>query len=1024
MMAMVASAVLAGFLATVLTVPVGPGYHDLNDDLRKQQEQVAFEAYLANHPYQIKRSEVGAKARNENPQARFMQEYLLMIDPVEKRVPVERLFKANLLATRQRALNKGQGLSWTERGPNNVGGRTRAIMFDPNDPTHRKVWAGGVAGGLWVTNDITDPGSSWQSVDDFWANVAISSITHDPSSPGTFYVATGEGWFNYGALRGGGIFKSTDGGASWSQLLSTTAQSFEQVQDIVVTNSGVILATTSRGKGVQRSTDGGQSWTNVLPASTGGGRGADLEIGPDGAVYATVGLFAPGQLWRSIDEGSTWTQLNTGTNGFPAGGVERIEVAVAPSNASRIYAVTSNSANKVGGMYRSSDAGATWESIPLPSDCSSSIPADDLGRGQAWYDLVLAVNPGDEDDLIVGAINLYRTTTAGDDATWSQISAWSLSAGCSVISELHADHHVVAYRPGSGKEVVFGHDGGISFSPDVTQSTVTFIDRNKDYNVTQFYSVAQSGLAGSNLMVGGTQDNGSPKLDQAGNGAELLDVTGGDGGYAHISQNGSQVIIASNQWLRWHRSTDGGITFNFLGSLGNGGSFINPSDLDDDTHHLFFHFDNAKIGRLNNLNSDPVTFDQLGPAAGFGAPVTHVRNSDYAPPGSATVFVGTRNGSIFKVENAQMGATAVWTEVNTTPLPTAAISSIHLAGSENTILVTLSNYGVSSVWLTEDAGATWTDLDTGRGLPDMPVWWGMVNPANPDEIYLATDAGLWIMSGRSGGAPWMAVAGIPTTRVVMLEYRETDGRLLAATHGRGLWTATLSNQIDPQIAISVLLEGAYTGGGSMATSNTFAGAVPTEQPYGAAEFNGTAMFYDGNQSVAQLPDDVIDWVLVSLRTGTDASSEVPGSEQSALLSTDGTVVGVDGNLITFEGIAPGSYYLVLGHRNHLSVMSSQPVNLFSGFGSWDFTSGLDQAYSTGQTAMVGLGDGRTGLFAADADADGQITALDFNRFLAQTKSVVTGYADADFNLDGQVTALDFNMFIRNTRRSASSQVPD
>ncbi len=270
----------------------------------------------------------------------------------------------------------------------------------------------------------------------------------------------------------------------------------------------------------------------------------------------------------------------------------------------------------------------------------------------------------------------------------------------------------------------------------------------------------------------------------------------------------------------------------------------------------------------------------------------------------------------------------------------------------------------------------------------------------------------------------MAVAGIPTTRVVMLEYRETDGRLLAATHGRGLWTATLSNQIDPQIAISVLLEGAYTGGGSMATSNTFAGAVPTEQPYGAAEFNGTAMFYDGNQSVAQLPDDVIDWVLVSLRTGTDASSEVPGSEQSALLRTDGTVVGVDGNLITFKGIAPGSYYLVLGHRNHLSVMSSQPVNLFSGFGSWDFTSGLDQAYSTGQTAMVGLGDGRTGLFAADADADGQITALDFNRFLAQTKSVVTGYADADFNLDGQVTALDFNMFIRNTRRSASSQVPD
>lgn len=1015
-------AVLACFLGPVVTIPVRP----LENDGRKQREQAAFEAYLANHPYQIERSQVETSARNEDPQARFMQEYLLMIDPVEKRVPVRRLFEANRRAVEQRALSKDQAPSpaWTERGPNNVGGRTRAIMFDPNDPTHRKVWAGGVAGGLWVTNDVTDPDSPWQNVNDFWANIAISSITHDPSNPAIFYVATGEGWFNFGSLRGAGIFKSTDGGTSWAQLSSTGAGSFEQVQDIVVTNSGVVLAATSGGKGVQRSTDGGQTWVGTLAASTGGGRGADLEIGPNGTIYASIGVFAPGQLWRSSDEGVTWTLLNTGTNGFPNSGIERIEVAVAPSDASRLYAVTSTTANKIGGMYRSSDAGDTWESMPLPDDCDSSVPASDFGRGQAWYDLILAVNPGNKDDLIAGAINLFRTTTAGDEATWNQIGIWYSSASCAQIPQLHADHHAVVFRPGSQKEVVFGHDGGISYTPDVTQAPVTFVDRNKNYNVTQFYSVAQGALAGSNLMVGGTQDNGSPKLNQAGNSGELQDVTGGDGGYSHISKNGSQVAIASNQWLQWHRSTDGGVTYSYLGSLSSGGSFINPSDLDDDTHHLFFHYDNQNIGRLNNLNSNPVTFDQLGPVNGFGAPVTHIRNSEYASPGTATVFLGTRNGSIFRVENAEMGGTPVWTEINTTPLPTAAVSSIDLAGSEDRMLVTFSNYGVSSVWLTEDGGATWSDLDTGRGLPDMPIWWGIVNPANPDQIFLATEAGLWTMSGASGGAQWTASPGIPTTRVVMLEYRHADGRLLVATHGRGLWTATLSTEIDPQIAISALLEGAYEGGGSMATTTAFAQAVPTEQPFGGAEFVATPLYYTGTESVSELPEDVVDWMLVSLRTGTEPSSEVPGSEQPVLLTKDGTIVGLDENLVTFEGVGPGSYYLVLGHRNHLSVMSSQPIDLSSGYGSWDFSVGASQAYSGGEPPMADFGDGRFGLFASDASADGQVTAVDFNLFLTQTKSVTQGYTEADFNFDGQVTAIDFNLFIRNTKRAASSQVPN
>ena len=557
----IASCVLTALLSGILLGPIDT----VNDQIQKEREQNALEAYLDNHPFDVERSDPTDTPRKENPQERFMQEYLLTIDPVEKRIPMERLFDANRSAVAQRAMRKTGATSWTERGPNNVGGRTRALMFDPNDSSKRKVWAGGVSGGLWVNNDITNPSTGWNNVNDFWANIAISAMAYDPTNPNFFYVATGEGWFNYAALSGAGIFKSTNGGASWTQLSSTTGESFRNVQDIVVTSSGTVLAATSNGKGVQRSTNGGLSWTTVLPASTSDGRGADLEVGPDGTVFASVGVFAPGQLWRSTDDGQTWTQLNLGDNGLPSSGIHRMEVAVAPSDASRVYAVTSTSGNTVGGIYRSSDQGDTWAALPLPADCDPQTPAADFGRGQSWYNLILAVNPANENDLIVGGIDLFRTTDAGDAGAWTQLSVWHPWPQCSGIPIVHADHHVVAYRPGSDSEVVFGHDGGISYTANIKQSPVNFTERNKNYNVTQYYSVAQSGLAGSNLVIGGTQDNGTPKINQSGLAPEIQDVTGGDGGYAHFAQNGSQVAIASNQWLQWHRSFDGGVTFSYLG---------------------------------------------------------------------------------------------------------------------------------------------------------------------------------------------------------------------------------------------------------------------------------------------------------------------------------------------------------------------------------------------------------------------------------------------------------------------------
>lgn len=782
----------------------------------KKKRQQAYAEMLANHPYNMTAEELSAIPKAENPAERFRQDYLLTMDPATQTVPLQRLIQANEeIAAQKRSGILAASMSWTERGPDDVGGRTRAIMFDPNDGTNSKVWAGGVSGGLWYTNDITDAGEAWNSVDDFWANLAVTAMAYDPTNTNVFYVGTGEGFFNADAVLGGGVFKSTDAGATWSQLASTSptlpSGNFAGIQDLIVTAAGTVLVSTREGAGVQRSTDGGTSFSIVLNGIHTGGtsRAADLEIAANGDIWASMGIFSTSGVWKSTDDGATWTQMNTGTNGFPTSGFSRVEIATAPSDANVVYALTHDSAtNGIGAIYRSGDAGANWVSMPLPADCDViTITAGDFTRGQAWYDLIAVVNPTDPNDVTVGGIDIFRTTNgsadsgsgAGSGATWGQSSIWlnPASLGCTLSPAppvVHADHHQMVYRPGSSTEVVFGHDGGIDYTADVTATPYpTFVNRNNGYNVTQFYAGSMQSLS-NDLMFGGTQDNGSPQLNSAGIGTSFGDATGGDGGFSHINQATNVLAMGANTGTSLHRSLDGGVTFGFIGSLGGcTASFINPSDLDDGTDELFVNCGTA-LGHVFNLVSGTIGARTIVPGGGLIGTPTHIRTSPYGSVSSATVYMGTNSGAIHRVEDAQDGGTPVWSVIDTTPLPVGSISSIDFGAGEDTLLVTFSNYGVASVWETFDGGATWNDRDTGSsGLGDVPVRWGMYNPNNRSKVMLATEVGVVETDDITAGTVvWSTAASFPTVRVDMLRYRAVDDVVLAATHGRGLWTGAAS----------------------------------------------------------------------------------------------------------------------------------------------------------------------------------------------------------------------------------------
>ena len=250
-----------------------------------QQSTEDFTKFINEHPFYkrapMTKEELKKIPKYDRPDLAWELDYLTTLDPATGQPERDRLIPTlDAVDQYKNTLTpimpgSSTAAAWVERGPNNVGGRTRALMWDPNDATGKKVWAGGVGGGLWYNTDITNATSNWQNVNDLWDNVAVSCIAFDPNNTNTFYVGTGEVYT--GASRGAGVWKTTNGGVSFTRLASTT--SFYYINDIVVRNesgtSVVYAAADGRyyngmwhghnDAGLQRSTNGGTSWTQVLP---------------------------------------------------------------------------------------------------------------------------------------------------------------------------------------------------------------------------------------------------------------------------------------------------------------------------------------------------------------------------------------------------------------------------------------------------------------------------------------------------------------------------------------------------------------------------------------------------------------------------------------------------------------------------------------------------------------------------------------------------------------------------------------
>lgn len=402
-----------------------------------------------------------SKKKKDRPDLALEQELLMTVDPKLERTVQENLLEIHYDLKKGRyasAQRNNDDNPWIERGPNNVGGRTRAIQVDLSNPTGNSVWAGSVSGGLWKSSNFQSSEPSWEPIDDFLPSIAISALAQDPSNTEILYFGTGEGWFNSDAVRGLGIWKSIDHGVTWEQLSSTNNSKFHHVQKIRIDENGVLYAST-RADGLQKSTNGGQTWTKILGGGIGGGfsdRAADIEIASNGDIYATFGIFSSDGIYKSIDQGDSWISLIDGTldNGLPTTDFDRIEIAIAPTNPLMVYALfESSETSECMGIYQTLDGGISWESKTVPP----AFEMDNFASSQAWYDLSIGVDLVNPYVVYIGGVDLLRSLDGGE--TWGQISQWYGGGGFQYV---HADQHDIVFFPGDRFRGIVVNDGGVS----------------------------------------------------------------------------------------------------------------------------------------------------------------------------------------------------------------------------------------------------------------------------------------------------------------------------------------------------------------------------------------------------------------------------------------------------------------------------------------------------------------------------------------------------------------------------------
>jgi len=769
----------------------------------------------------------------DNPNARLEQEYRMLRDINTKRIPdnilnLEQNFAARLPKVSDK--DNTNSLTWIERGPNNVGGRTRALAPDVANPN--TFIAGGITGGMWKTNNS---GGSWTKTTTNSQLHSATCIAQDVRTGQTsnWYVGTGERTGNsagqgVNAFFGNGVYKSIDNGSSWTLLLSTSGipptsftSNWQYVWNVATdpsnaTEAEVYAATIGA---IYRSSNGGTNWTQVLGGLTNMSEFTDIAVSNTGVVYTAGSFTASGTMngiHRSTD-GINYTDI-TPTTGFPPSW-GRIVVTLAPSNQNVLYiaiaGVPNGFPNSINGhmlwkyTYNSGNGtgtGGVWESrgSNLPQLNQNNYGGfNEPFDSQGGYDLNLKVKPDNENFLVVNAVNIYVSTDAFATTTNARrIGGYQPASENGTYPNQHPDLHSGFFKPGSSVEYISGHDGGISRTADITtnitaNNPVTWQSLNNGYNVTQFYAITMSPETGSNRLAGGYQDNGSYMT----NSGTLTDpwsaINSGDGAFCALAPISDDRVYSSSQNGEIQRTNLDQSNYSSLKPTGSTRpQFINPFVLDkNNSSFLYFGGGNSAtttgIWRNSNIkNADQTLGWQYIVGTDFGSTSAMVSAIAISKTNAQNVlYYGSDEGHIRKITNAN-GIPTISGVLNA-GMPNGYVSCLAIdPTNSNNVLAVFSNYNIASLWYTNNGGTSWTAVEGNLAGANGPSarWAEIFYVSSVMHIILATSTGLYYTNTLNGASTvWTqeAVNSIGNIVCVHTDFRDADKMLVVGTHGRG-----------------------------------------------------------------------------------------------------------------------------------------------------------------------------------------------------------------------------------------------
>jgi len=731
---------------------------------------------------------------------------------------------------------------WVNRGPFNVGGRTRALAIDITN--ENRILAGGVSGGLWESTDL---GATWSRITPALEHPSITTIAQDPTNPDVWYYGTGESIGNSASARNGsglfvgnGIYMSTDNAATFSLIPSTAsntpqglslAEPFELIYSIDIHPvTGDVYAATLFG--IYRSSDGGVNFDPVL--LNGGGTtvapvitDSEIHISPNGILYATLESNATDAgIFRSTDgDAGTWTNITDPT--FPAT-FGRTVVYTAPSNENILYVYAAGTPSAPIGhdfrkyTYVSGDGtgtGGIWEdrSVNLPN---FGGPVGDATT-QGGYDIYVRVHPTDENIVFLGGINVFRSFDgfATPIGLGGWIAGYNPNNDVSLYTEHHPDQHNLLFLNSNPNIAISSHDGGVGITNNILDTTgtgpignepVTWTSLSNGYLTTQVYALS---IGPGDQIAAGFQDNSTWFTNNTNPQGDWTDLFGGDGSYNAINDDGTQRYLSSQNGniVRFTYPDANSTAATAAAGIQPAGSagflFVNPFEMDPNDDELLYFAAGTSLWRNDNLPSATTTvgWTQLTNALSPGGTVSSIGISTNP---ANTVYYGTTTGNVVRINSANTGNP---TGINVTGanFPAGNVTNIDVdPNNPDNVYVTFSNYSIPSIFVSNDGGTSWTDISgnleenpDGSGAGPSVRWLDIVG--NNDLFLVGTSTGLFSTQTIDGAATvWTQVDpnGIGNVVVEQIRSRE-DGLVVVGTHGNGLYSASFEVSV-PAVVVA------------------------------------------------------------------------------------------------------------------------------------------------------------------------------------------------------------------------------